>query len=77
MLPESLDMHTELESEEDPNERQSIFTHNPTVAKVSKWNLLLNPNFLFALITGGLGSFAVCFYYPMLPVVLMENYGLT
>lgn len=68
-------MHTDLvEPLEDLDDR---LTHNPTVAKASKWNLLLHPNFAFALITSGLGSFAVVFYYPILPVVLMEKYGLT
>jgi len=75
LLPESLDMHTELEAEQE--QRESVLTYNPTVETKSKWNMLLNPNFIFALITGGLGSFAVCFYYPMLPVLLMEKYGLS
>ena len=40
-------------------------------------DLVMHPNYFFALITTGFGNFAVSFFYPMLALVLMRTFGLS
>lgn len=78
-LPASLDMHTDLEGEDDEDEDsdEDVPGEVPVTGKVSTIDLVMHPNSLFALITMGFGSFSTCFFYPMLPLMLMHVFGLS
>ena len=79
LLPTSLDMHTDCEGEdnEDEDSEEEVAGEVPVTRKVSKMELVMHPNYLFALITMGFGSFSTCFFYPMLPLMLMHVFGLS
>ncbi len=67
LLPASLDLHTgEGESEEREDANQ-----------VSKMELLRHPNYLFALITIGVGAIALNFYFTILSLRLIHTFGLS
>lgn len=79
LLPASLDMHTDCEGEDDEEEdsEEEIPGEVKIAGKVSKFELVMHSNYLFALITMGFGSFSTCFFYPMLPLMLMHVFGLS
>ena len=62
-------------SSEDQDEIQSLSSSR--VGNFSKWSLLLNPNYFFALITSGWGVMAIFFFIPLLPIRLKETYLLS
>ena len=70
ILPWELNQHTRLEI---PG--QSDYNKNFMDETVQKWSLLLNTNYLFPLITCGVGIIVISFYLPVMPLILKEKYA--
>ncbi len=69
LLPASLDIHTDSEEGYD----KDIIN----ASQVSKMELVMHPNYLFALIAMGFGAIALNFYFTILSLRLIHSFGLS